>query len=208
MPKKCRVCGAPLDTNICHYCRTDHSGQQSETQANQMDSFQNTHQDHTGPQNNHENFNAMPQNHQNHYQPNHFAPPVKDKLAINVVAGIFAIISALVAIFYNVSLWGTVAADMAGVFVTDHEYVVLVLILVLLVIFALISLVLHIVGLVQSKKNGISILGHVLGIVASAIVLITFTFLSFISILLYILAAVFAFIQKKVPKTPYQQHRY
>jgi len=197
MPKKCRVCGAPLNTSKCDYCRTEHSNP-SETQASQMDSFQNTQQD----------FFAEPQNNHPQYQPNYYTPPVKDKLTINIVAGIFAIISAIVVIFYNIALWGTAIADVTGGIVTEGDYLMIGLWLILLIVFAIISLVLHIVGLVQSKKNGIAISGHVLGIVASAVIFVTLTFLSIISVVLYALAAIFTIIQKKVQQSPYQQQRY
>lgn len=60
-----------------------------------------------------------------------------------------------------------------------------------------IGLILHIVGLVQCKKNGISILGHILGIVGSGLFLVSILF-ALPAFVLLILSSVFTLMQKNI----------
>lgn len=60
-----------------------------------------------------------------------------------------------------------------------------------------IGVVLHIVALIQSKKAGISIVGHVLGIIGNGLFLLTML-LALPSFILLILSAVFTLMQKNV----------
>ena len=60
-----------------------------------------------------------------------------------------------------------------------------------------VGLVLHIIGLVQSKKNGISIVGHVLGVVSYGVFLMSIAF-ALPAFVLLILASVFTLMQKNI----------
>ncbi|MBC1885415.1 hypothetical protein VL806_09860 [Listeria seeligeri] len=62
---------------------------------------------------------------------------------------------------------------------------------------AAIGLIIHIIGLVKSKKAGISIIGHILGIIGCACFAIT-ALLAFPAIVLLIIASVFCFRQQSV----------
>lgn len=60
------------------------------------------------------------------------------------------------------------------------------------------GLVLHIVGLIKSKKVGISIVGNILGIIGTGIYTFLGAIVSFPSMVLLILACIFNFIQKNI----------
>jgi len=175
MNKKCKLCGAPLnpDENKCDYCGKVHGVTEQST---------------------------IPVSH----QPQNDIPDLdwdqastKSKLAINIVAGIFAAINVVVLALYTVFFWNLIISATTTV-LTDNEYAMIGLAVIGVFGLMITSLVLHIVGLVQSKKHGISVVGHVLGLVGVGITLITVTMLSFVSIILLFLAAIFTLIQKNV----------
>ncbi|TGA96573.1 hypothetical protein E4665_14855 [Sporolactobacillus shoreae] len=126
---------------------------------------------------------------------------MKKTLGINHLAGSLDIINALLAlIFYPVIL-------IVG-FGTDDPYtefqsglVVLGTLLFYLIFFGA-GLVIHIIGLVKSKKAGVSITGHILGILGTGCFLIAGLILAIPDVILLILAAIFTFIQKNVNHYP------
>ncbi|WP_010632800.1 hypothetical protein [Sporolactobacillus vineae] len=116
---------------------------------------------------------------------------MKKKLSINLATGIVDIVMAVLIL---ISWFAVFAAAFGDVATGSHAtggvgtffYVC-----------AAITLVLHIVALIKSRKAGISIVGHVLGIVGMGCFLLTM-FLAFPALILAILAAVFTLIQKNV----------
>jgi hypothetical protein len=116
---------------------------------------------------------------------------LKKKLKLNIFTGIADIIMAFLimiswfAVFFAAvgdAATGTQATGGVGTF---------------FYVCAGITLILHIIALVKSKKAGISIVGHVLGIVGMGCFLITM-FLALPAFVLAILAAIFTLLQKNV----------
>lgn len=118
---------------------------------------------------------------------------MKKNLGVNILAGVVDIINAfLVLISWFVVLTAAVGEAAAGGSghvtggVGAFFYVVVG-----------IGLVIHIVALVLSKKAGISIVGHILGIIGSACFVISMIF-AFPALVLLILAAIFSLRQKNI----------
>lgn len=116
---------------------------------------------------------------------------LKKKLKINNAAGIVDIVNAvLVSVSWIVVLGAAVDEANAGgsstVGTASFFYIM-----------AGVGLVLHIIGLVQSKKSGISIIGHVIGIVGCGVFLMSIAF-ALPAFVLLILAAVFTLMQKNI----------
>lgn len=128
---------------------------------------------------------------------------MKTKLKINIWAGIVDIINAfLIAISWFVVIFSAVgeAASGGNGHVTGGVGA-------FFYICVGIGLILHIAGLIQSRKVGISIVGHVLGIIGTGCFLLTMI-LALPAFVLVVLAAIFTFIQKNINKTggqPIQQ---
>ena len=116
---------------------------------------------------------------------------LKKKLKINNAAGIVDIVNAvLVSVSWIVVLGAAVDETNAGgssIVGTASFFYIMVGV----------GLVLHIIGLVQSKKNGISIIGHVIGIVGCGVFLMSIAF-ALPAFVLLILAAVFTLMQKNI----------
>jgi len=187
MRKNCKSCGAPLSDRKCDYCGTtnNYRGKNSKQSTDTL-SYDNS-------QDNDAHHYEIPQNDIPQDDiPENIEPdideriPSQDKLAINNVAGIFAIINAMLLTFYNLFLYGNIANSSMT---TDTEYLILGFALFAVIILMVIALVLHIVGLVRSKRNGIPIAGHVLGLIGVAVTLLTITLFSIISIILFFIAA-------------------
>lgn len=116
---------------------------------------------------------------------------LKKKLKINNAAGIVDIVNAvLVSVSWIVVLGAAVDEANAGgsstVGTASFFYIM-----------AGVGLVLHIIGLVKSKKVGISITGHVIGIVGCGVFLMSIAF-ALPAFVLLILAAVFTLMQKNI----------
>ena len=70
----------------------------------------------------------------------------------------------------------------------------------ILLVFAAVCMVLHIVGLVQSKKVGIKLTGNILGIIGHAIYLLLGAALGWVAMILTIISAVFTLKDNKIPE--------
>jgi len=173
MRTNCKSCGAPLNEKKCDYCGTVHNDWRQTVQATA--SYENP-QNLDTPQNNVENFDV---------------PIAKNKLAINTFAGIFAGINVLVLTYYNSFLLGDRMP-------TDDQTTMLGFLIFAILAMMIVALVIHIIGLVRSRKHGIAIAGHVLGIIGSLITLLTLTILSFLSIVLFFLATILILQQRNV----------
>jgi len=179
MRTSCKSCGAPLNSRKCDYCGIVHSDWKQDPQQSTDNLNYDAPYDNNFPQNNMSDFD-VPQT-------------AKHKLGINTASGVFAIINAIVLFFYTRFLWSETALTS-----TNTNYSMLGLTFIIIIILMITALILHIIGLAQSKKMGISVAGHILGIIAAVITLLTLTFFSFISIILFILAAIFTLKHKKV----------
>lgn len=115
---------------------------------------------------------------------------LKKKLKINTASGIVDIVNAVLVSVSWVVLGAAVDEANAGgsstVGTASFFYIM-----------AGVGLVLHIIGLIISKKSGISIVGHVLGIVGCEVFLVSIA-LALPAFVLLILAAVFTLMQKNV----------
>jgi len=89
-------------------------------------------------------------------------------------------------------------AELDGLFIAEADFAVLGILGILIYCLMITSLILHIVGLIQSRKHGISIAGHVLGIIGASLTMLTITVLSFVSVILFLLSAIFTLMQRKV----------
>ena len=118
------------------------------------------------------------------------------KVPIRKAAGIFAIMNVLILfVVFIFVVWGMVLID-ESVILTDAQYTTIGLSYMLVYGLLITSLVLHIIGIGQSRKAGISIVGHVLGIIGSVISMLTLLILSPVSIILFIFAASFILLNK------------
>jgi hypothetical protein len=116
---------------------------------------------------------------------------LKKKLSINLATGIVDIVMAvLIMVSWFAVITAAVGDAAAGTHATGGVGT-------FFYICAAIVLVLHIIALVKSRKAGISIVGHVLGIVGMGCFLLTM-FLALPAFVLAILAAVFSLMQKNV----------
>lgn len=120
---------------------------------------------------------------------------MKKKLGINILAGVVDIINA----FLITISWAVVLTSAIGEAAAGGSGHVTGGVGAFFYIAVGIGLVIHIVALVKSKKAGISIVGHILGIIGTACFLFTML-LAFPALVLVILAAIFTLIQKNVNK--------
>jgi hypothetical protein len=118
---------------------------------------------------------------------------MKTKLQINVWTGVIDIINA----FLIMISWFVVLFSAVGEAATGGNGHVTGGVGTFFYICVGIGLALHIVALIKSKKAGISIVGHVLGIIGTAAFLLTML-LAFPAFVLVVLAAIFTLIQKNV----------
>lgn len=121
------------------------------------------------------------------------------KLKINTAAGILDIINVLlVAGSWIIVLIGAISESTVksnGTITGSASGGVSVFFYIMLGL----GLILHIIGLIQSKKADISITGHVLGIIGSALFLVSMIF-SLPTFILLIIAAVFTLKQAPAKK--------
>ena len=120
----------------------------------------------------------------------------KKKLGINTAAGIVDIVGA---VLYLVALFVIVGAAINEVVGTTGEGSTQTIATVFM-LFAIVGVVLHIVGLVQSKKVNLKITGHILGIVGHGIYVLLSALMGWAAMILCILAAIFTLMQKPVDK--------
>lgn len=116
---------------------------------------------------------------------------MKRKLSINVAAGIVDIV---MAVLIMVSWFAVITAAVGDAATGSHATGGVG---TFFYICAAIVLILHIIALVKSRKAGISIVGHVLGIVGMGCFLLTMI-LALPAFVLAILAAIFTLMQKNV----------
>ena len=196
MQKKCKTCSAPLLNERCDYCGTVHGeNKQTTTDSNQEIWSNNEMWQGNNPSTNHSSSNTP-----HHHAPHHQMPTTVKKLTLNNVAGFFAVLNVVVLTFYNIFFWRLVMDEInfGSLGPTETQFAMLGLFIFLLFALTIATLVLHIVGIVQSKKHGISITGHVLGLVGVGITILSVTIFSIVSIILFLLAAIFSFMQKNV----------
>jgi len=117
----------------------------------------------------------------------------KTKLKINTAAGILDIINAILFISSWFIVFTAAVGDAFSGGTGSSAYAAGGFFYIM----AAIGLVLHIMGLVKSKKVGISIVGHILGITGCGIFLLAMLF-AFPAMVLMILAAIFTLMQKNV----------
>ena len=182
MATKCRSCGATLAPNeVMCYCGivSDETTQLTTVQEDNFDQF------------------SQPEHSSNFNQFSQPTKPFRSRLGINIAAGIFAALNIPLLVIHNIILWGVVLEESWGFYVSEARYILIGLFLIAAIVFSIVTLVLSIVGLVNSAKHGFGIAGHILGIIAAVIVILTVTLFSVVSIILFILAAIFMLIQKK-----------
>ena len=188
MRKKCKTCGAPLEDIRCDYCGTVHGDNRNDPQSATV----NSNESHSG----FETTNSSP--YQNIQNDDNTWFQDQRKLAINSVAGAFDIVNVVTLSAFWLAVINMLITERRGLYVTNMQYGILGLTYLLAFIFVIVVLILHIVGAVKSKKAEIMITGHILGIVASSISIVSLLFLSFFSIILFIIAIPFTFAQKNI----------
>ena len=118
------------------------------------------------------------------------------KLGINTAAGVLDIIASIV---YFLAIFVLVGSAIEEGFTTGQTSGTETMRNILLV-FAAVCMVLHIVGLVQSKKVGIKLTGNILGIIGHAIYLLLGAALGWVAMILTIISAVFTLKDNKIPE--------
>ncbi len=118
------------------------------------------------------------------------------KLGINTAAGVLDIIASIV---YFLAIFILVGSAIEEGFTTGQTSGTETMRNILLV-FAAVCMVLHIVGLVQSKKVGIKLTGNILGIIGHAIYLLLGAALGWVAMILTIISAVFTLKDNKIPE--------
>jgi len=186
MRTSCKSCGAPLNSKKCDYCGIIHNDWTQDSQQSTDNLNYDAPYDNNFSQNNMTDID-VPQTAKH------------NKLGINTASGIFAIVNAVVLFFYTRFLWSEIALASAN-------YIMIGFIFFMIIILMIAALIIHIIALVQSKKKGISVAGHILGIIAAVITLLTLTLFSFVSIILFILAAIFNLRQKNVRPQSVNSH--
>ncbi|MDD8049615.1 MAG: hypothetical protein PHH04_08515 [Thomasclavelia sp.] len=112
------------------------------------------------------------------------------KLKVNTIAGILDIIGAVLYAF-------AIFVILGSAFSTDTSTTEGVSTFFL--VYAVVSVVVHIYGLVKSKQNNMPIAGHVLGIIEHGIYAALGALLGIVAMILVIIAAVFTLKDNKVP---------
>ena len=178
----CKACGAPLHSDKCDYCGAIYKENRRTPQPSTNDINYDI------PQSNLGDIEEASQSNIN-------------KIAINTSVGVFSIINSIFLIVYNILLFRVLDTPIA----TDTEYLMIGLLFIAALLLMIVALILYIISLIRSRKHNIPITGHILGIVGVAITLLTLTFFSFISIILFFLAAIFILKHKNVqpPTAPY-----
>lgn len=125
---------------------------------------------------------------------------IKRKLSINTATGITDIIMAIICFFAPIIIVGSAFDESLTEYGTTGTEGQTTSIIVFLVILSIISLILHIVALLKSKKVSISTTGHILGIVGAVIFMIIPAISGIPAMVLYILAAVYTLKQKNINK--------
>lgn len=116
---------------------------------------------------------------------------MKRKLKINVLAGVVDIVMAfLIMISWFAVIFAAFGDATTGTHATGGVGT-------FFYICAAIALIIHVIALIRSRKSGISIVGHVLGIIGMGCFLITM-FLALPAFVLAVLAAIFSLLQKNV----------
>ncbi|MDD9149826.1 transporter [Sporolactobacillus sp. CQH2019] len=116
---------------------------------------------------------------------------MKRKLKINVLAGVVDIVMAfLIMISWFAVIFAAFGDATTGTHATGGVGT-------FFYICAAIALIIHVIALIRSRKSGISLVGHVLGIIGMGCFLITM-FLALPAFVLAILAAIFSLLQKNV----------
>ena len=192
MRRKCRTCGAPLESNKCDYCGSIHGANKKglESEPSTADLNENLPSYET----------PISSSYQDIQDDDNMGFPEgeKRKLAINSVAGAFAVVNVFTLGALWIAIINLAITEGRGMPVTDMHFGILGLTYLLAFTFVIVALILHIVGSVKSKKVEIMTTGHTLGIIACSISLISLLFLSFVSIILFIIAIPFTFAQKNI----------
>lgn len=119
------------------------------------------------------------------------------KLKINIWTGIMDIINCILFAFSWIAIFASAIGDAfsksntAGGTASFFYF------------FAAVGLILNIISLVRSRKNHISIVGPVLGIIGNGLFVLG-AIMAFPAIVLLIIASVFSFMQKSVAQPSYQ----
>ena len=158
----CKACGAPLQNEKC-------------------DCFGTTYRENQTPQQPTNTLNYILQC----IMPNidESQTSSQNELSINIAAGVFTVFNFIVLTIYNSHLFISMEITDSHVSAEADGFLTILLLMIA-------ALVLHIIGLVRSRKHSIPIAGHILGIVGAVITIFTITLLSFISIILFFLAAI------------------
>lgn len=119
------------------------------------------------------------------------------KLKINIWTGIMDIINCILFVFS----WFAIAASAIGDAFSKSNTTGGTA--AFFYFFAAVGLILNIISLVRSRKNHISIVGPVLGIIGNGLFVLG-AIMAFPAIVLLIIASVFSFMQKSVAKPSYQ----
>ncbi|MHC9532782.1 transporter [Dellaglioa sp. BT-FLS60] len=118
------------------------------------------------------------------------------KLKINTIAGISNIFGAIL----MASSWPIMLSILVDEFKNNDSSLSFLVIITFFIIciFISISLALNIIGLIQSVKNNISIIGHILGIIGYVMFGFSLSLLVLPALVLVILSAIFAFNQRVI----------
>lgn len=109
------------------------------------------------------------------------------KLGINTAGGILDIIGAII---YFLALFVIVGSAVGEAFASGTVHTANGLATFFL-IYAAISVIVHVVGLIQSRKVGIKMTGNILGIIGHAVYLLLGASFGWIAMIIVIISAVF-----------------
>ena len=112
----------------------------------------------------------------------------KRKSAINIVAGVLDIILSLLAL-------SSIPAILGEAFSEDGNASAMATFIIIAMV---IGIIIHVIGLIINKKLGISIVGHILGIVGCSIYAVFGALMFIATLVLLILACIFTFMQKNI----------
>lgn len=122
---------------------------------------------------------------------------MKNKIKINTITGITDIIMAIITFLAPMMIVGS-AFDES--FSNGSQQGQTSSLAIGLIVLGVISLILHIVAFVKSRKANISNVGNILGIIAAALFAGIGAIMGFPAMVLYILAAIFTLRQKNLQK--------
>lgn len=126
---------------------------------------------------------------------------MKRKLGINTATGIVNILSAVfivVSFFVLVGEMGNIGYYSNSQELAEMMNPTVAIIYTLGWIVSIVPLVMSIISIVMSKKNGISMVGPIMGCVAAALNLITINILAVVIGILLIISGIFCLIQKNI----------